>query len=87
MTPPHSSSGSKSFAAYVVMYAIALSTLVLDIQRGGVHFTVLGIVSSILLTGLIAYRMAQAMAGSAGSSTNSRLEPVSVRIPQQGQAA
>jgi hypothetical protein len=63
MTPPHSSSGSKSFAAYVVMYAIALSTLVLDIQRGGVHFTVLGILSSILLTGLIAYRMAQAMVG------------------------
>ena len=84
MTPPHSSSGSKSFAAYVVMYAIALSTLVLDIHRGGVHFTVLGILSSILLTGLIAYRMAQAMVG---GSTNSRLQPVSVRVPQQGQAA
>lgn len=84
MTPPNSSSGSKSFAAYVVMYAIALSTLVLDIQRGGVHFTVLGIVSSILLTGLIAYRMAQAMVG---GSTNSRLRPMPVRIPQQGQAA
>jgi hypothetical protein len=80
MTPPHSSSssGNKSFAAYVVMYALALSSLVLDIQRGGVLFTLVGIVSSILLTALIAYRMAQAMAV---SPTGSRMTPMPVAEP------
>ena len=82
MTPPHFSSGSNSFAAYVVMYTVALASLVLDIQRGGVLFTLLGIVSSILLTTLIAYRMAQAMAV---SPTGSRMAPMPV--PERSQAA
>lgn len=82
MTPPHSSSGSNSFAAYVVMYTVALASLVLDIQRGGVLFTVLGIVSSVLLTAVIAYRMAQAMAF---SPTGSHMAPMPV--PERSQAA
>ena len=82
MTPPHSSSGINSFAAYVVMYTVALASLVLDIQRGGVLFTVLGIVSSVLLTAVIAYRMAQAMAA---NPTDSRVAPMPV--PERSQVA
>jgi hypothetical protein len=76
MTPPHSSSSSnKSFAVYVIMYTIVLASLALDIQRGGILFTLVGTASSILLTTLIAYRMAQAMAF---SPTGSRLAPLPV---------
>jgi hypothetical protein len=85
MTPPHSStSGNKSFAVYVVMYALAISSLVVDVQRGSAFFSVLGIVTSILLTTFLAYRMARAMAF---SPTASRPAPMPVSISQASQAA
>jgi hypothetical protein len=83
MTPPHSSSsGNKSFAVYVIMYTIVLASLALDIQRGGILFTLVGIASSILLTTLIAYQMAQAMSV---SPTDSRVAPLPA--PERAQVA
>jgi hypothetical protein len=84
MTPSHSSSaGTSSFAPYVVTYVLALASLVLDIQRGGVFFILIGVLSSLLLTTLLVYRMAQAMAHSATASSPASLP---VRIAEQGQA-
>jgi hypothetical protein len=83
MTPPYSSSsGSPSFAVYVVTYVLTLASLVLDIQRGGIFFTLIGVLSSLLLTTLLVYRMAQAMAlGTQASSP----APLAVRISERGQ--
>jgi membrane protein implicated in regulation of membrane protease activity len=79
MTPPQSTiSGSKTLAAYAIGYVIAIASIVSDIRLGGVHFTLIGFATSLVLSALVIYRMARAMAL---APTPARREPATVGMP------
>ncbi|HEX8823367.1 MAG TPA: hypothetical protein VF794_25800 [Archangium sp.] len=80
MTPPQSKTPGKSLLMYVLAYALAISSIVLDIQRQGVLFTYLGFITSGVLTTILVHRMARAMAL---SPTAARLASVPVVAREQ----
>ncbi|PTL84771.1 hypothetical protein [Vitiosangium sp. GDMCC 1.1324] len=61
MNPPPASSG-RSLTLYALGYALAILSVVLDVHGGGVLFAFLGLMGSILLTTLLLYQLARAMA-------------------------
>ena len=72
---------NKLFAVYVLGYALAIAALVIDIQRGGVLFTLIGFATCLGLSTHLLHRMARAMAF---SPTGARLAPV--RMSQGGRS-
>ncbi|HEX8440521.1 hypothetical protein [Archangium sp.] len=84
MTPQSNTSGSKTLATYAIAYAIAIASIVTDIHRGGVLFTLIGFATSIVLSALVIYRMARAMAVGPAPA---RLEAAVMGLPSSAQAA
>jgi tellurite resistance protein TehA-like permease len=51
-----------SLVSYALAYVVSIAAIVADIHHGGVLFTLIGFASSIVLSALVIYRMARAMA-------------------------
>jgi hypothetical protein len=77
MNPP-SVFSNKLFALYALGFAAAIAGLVLDIQRGAVLFGFIGLGGSLVMTTLMLYRVARAMAF---SPTAARQATEPARIP------
>lgn len=82
MNPPPSFS-NKLLALYTLSFAATIAALVIDIQRGPVLFGFLGLVGSLVMTTLLLYRAAHAMAF---SPTAARLAAEPARIPSREQS-
>ena len=80
-TPPAFS--NKLLALYSLSFAATIAALVVDIQRGVVLFGFLGLVGSIVMTTLLLYRAARAMAFSPMAA---RLDTEPARRPSSEQA-
>lgn len=75
-SPP--SFSNKLLALYSLSFIATIAALVVDIERREVFFGFLGLVGSLMMTTLLIYRMARAMAF---SPTVARLEPEPARMP------
>jgi hypothetical protein len=73
-TPPNS---NKTFAVYALGFALTITALVLDIRQGGAIFSVASLMGSLMMSTLLIYRAARAMAF---SPTVARLQTVPVRV-------
>lgn len=79
MNPPPAFS-NKLLALYSLSFAVTIAALVVDIQRGVVFFGFLGLVGSLVMTALLLYRAARAMAF---SPTAARLAAEPAREPSR----
>lgn len=77
MNPPPAFS-NKLLALYSLSFAVTIAALVVDIQRGVVFFGYLGLVGSLVMSALLLYRVARAMAF---SPTAARLAAEPARMP------
>lgn len=78
-TPP---STGKAFAMYALGFALTITALLLDIRQGGALFALAGLTGSLMLSALLLYRAARAMAF---SPTAARIQTVPVRMSSGGQ--
>jgi hypothetical protein len=83
MNPPPAFS-NKLLALYSLSFAATIAALVIDIQHGVVLFGYLGLVGSLVMSTLLLYRAARAMAF---SPTAARLAAEPARMPSAEQTA
>jgi hypothetical protein len=74
-TPPASGS---TFAVYALGFALTITALILDIRLGGSLFALAGFAGSLMISALLIYRAARAMAYSPAAA---RIQTVPVRVP------
>ena len=77
MNPPPAFS-NKLLALYSLSFAATIAALVIDLQRGVLLFGYLGLVGSVVMTTLLLYRAARAMAF---SPTAARMAAEPARLP------
>ncbi len=82
-TPPNT---AKAFAMYALGYALSIVALVLDVRHGVAIFALAGFAGSVVVTTLILYRAARAMAFSP-MAAQPRTVPVRVSADSQRLAA
>jgi hypothetical protein len=74
-TPPAT---GRTFAGYALGFALTITALLLDIRHGGAIFPLVALSGSLIITTLLLYRVARAMAY---SPTAARLRTVPLRGP------